>query len=172
MAVPHLQTSAPLPVCSCPAAVWSTAEARICPCMSSETRTCGAASKSGSGTAPYQKDTQLIYALRQDKTFPKPRHPKAKHWTQATLPRKALNVMSYSPRILRGRKHFGAPSQTAPLDRPSFQEICHKSDECPRIQATGRCKNGLRVQCVRRGVYCTARKRQESQCCTKRTEVY
>lgn len=80
--------------------------------------------------------------------------------------------MSYSPRILRGRKRFGAPSQTVPLDRPSFQEICHKSDECPPIQAMGHCKNGQRVQCVRRGVYCTARKKQENQCCTKRTEVY
>lgn len=44
-----------LPVCSCPAAVSSTVEARICPCMFSATQmSCGAAKQSGFGPVTYQ----------------------------------------------------------------------------------------------------------------------
>ena len=68
-----------------------------------------------------------------------------------------VTARSYSPRILRGRRHFEGPFQTVPLSHLSFQEICHKSDECPLIRAMGHCKNGWRARCARRGVCCTAR---------------
>lgn len=72
-----------------------------------------------------------------------------------------ITAMSYSPRILRGRRHFEGPFQTVPLSHLSFQEICHKSDECPLIRAMGHCKNGWHAQCARRGVCCTVRNEQK-----------
>lgn len=72
-----------------------------------------------------------------------------------------ITAMSYSPRILRGRRHFEGPFQTVPLSHLSFQEICHKSDECPLIRAMGHCKNGWHAQCARRGVCCTVRNQQK-----------
>lgn len=58
-----------LPVRSCPAAVSSTVEARICPCMLSATQTsCGAANKSGFGPVTYQ-DIQLCTFKWQQKKF-------------------------------------------------------------------------------------------------------
>lgn len=79
-----------------------------------------------------------------------------------TIETKATDITarSYSPRILQGRRHFEGPFQTVPLSHLSFQEICHKSDECPLIRATGHCKNGWHAQCARRGVCCTARNQQ------------
>lgn len=78
-------------------------------------------------------------------------------WTKPT----ATTAMSYSPRILRGRRHFGGLFQTVPLSHPSFQEICHRSDECPLIRAMGHCKSGWHAQCARRGVCCTVRNQQK-----------
>lgn len=72
-----------------------------------------------------------------------------------------ITARSYSPRILRGRRHFEGPFQTVPLSHLSFQEICHKSDECPLIRAMGHCKNGWHAQCARRGVCCTVRNQQK-----------
>lgn len=80
------------------------------------------------------------------------------------------SLSSYSPRILLGRRHFEALFQTVPLNLPSFQGICHKFDECPPIQAMGHCKNGWHVQCVRRGVCCTVKKKQKNYCCAGRRE--
>lgn len=72
-----------------------------------------------------------------------------------------ITTMSYSPRILRGRRHFEGPFQIAPSSHLSFQEICHKSDEYPLIRAMGHCKNGWHAQCARRGVCCTVRNQQK-----------
>lgn len=85
------------------------------------------------------------------------------HTQDATIQTKstATTAMSYSPRILRGRRHFGGLFQTVPLSHLSFQEICHKSDECPLIRAMGHCKNGWHAQCARRGVCCTVRNQQK-----------
>lgn len=73
----------------------------------------------------------------------------------------ATTAMSYSPRILRGRRHSEGLFQTVPLSHLSFQEICHKSDECPLIRVMGHCKNGWHDQCARRGVCCTVRNQQK-----------
>lgn len=85
------------------------------------------------------------------------------HLRDVTIQTKTTEItaMSYSPRILRGRRHFEGPFQTVPLSHLSFQEICHKSDECPLIQATGHCKNGWHAQCARRGVCCTVRNQKK-----------
>lgn len=123
--------------------------------------------------APGQRPTWRAnsFAIMQDNRRNFHRHPEgAEHLTQPLSTGEILHTTPYSPRILRGRKRFEAPSRTVPSDRPSFREICRKSDECPQTRARGRCKNGWRVQCARRGVYCTAREKQENQCCGRRTE--
>lgn len=60
-----------VPVCSRPAAVSSTVEARICLCMLSATQTsCGAINKSGFRPVFYLKDIQLWTFKWQPKKFP------------------------------------------------------------------------------------------------------